>query len=140
MRIALDKLTIYSNIGVVVFGGLTVLFDNPTFIKIKLTAINLAFSASLFYMFFAKKTGFKVVFQGRVSLDDRFWLLVTRRFAFLFLGIAILNEIVWRSFPESTWVNFKVFMVPLIMMVFFVLQFKFIMKNGKIIEKSEKQI
>lgn len=46
------------------------------------------------------------------------WIKLTQRMIALFAGLAIANEVIWRNFSDSTWVNFKTFGLPVIMFVF----------------------
>ena len=48
------------------------------------------------------------------------WRILTLRMILLFLGLALVNEIVWRSMSETAWVNFKTFGLTAIMVAFFV--------------------
>jgi intracellular septation protein len=80
---------------VLVMGTLSVALQDEQFIKLKPTIVNLTFAAILL----------DVAFQ----LTDEGWQILSRRWGFFFLFLALLNEFVWRNFPTSFWVNFKVF-------------------------------
>lgn len=94
---------------VVVFGGLTFLLDDPSFIKIKPTIINLLFAGILGFGVVTGRPLLKMFMGEALRLTDEGWRKMTVRWAVFFLVMAGLNEIVWRSFSEATWVNFKVF-------------------------------
>ncbi len=99
---------------VVVFGGLTFYLDDPSFIKLKPTIINLLFAGLLLAGLVTGRPLLKLLLGDAFRLTDEGWRRLSVRWAFFFFALAILNEIVWRNFTESTWVNFKVFgIVPL---------------------------
>ncbi len=91
------------------FGGLTLYFNNPVFYYIKPTVINLIFAIVLLIgKYFTEKPLLKIFFKNQLELQDEGWVILTNRWAFFFIFLAILNEIVWRTQTEVFWVNFKV--------------------------------
>lgn len=111
--------------GVVValFGGLTLLFDDEAFIKLKPTIVNCIFAAILLGGAYGWGKGLlKVVLDMAISMNDRGWLILSKRWGFFFLFLAGLNEVIWRNFPTEFWVNFKVFGMFTLTMVFAVAQ------------------
>jgi intracellular septation protein len=99
---------------VVVFGGLTFYLDDPSFIKLKPTIINLLFAGVIVAGLATGRPLLKLLLGEAFRLTDEGWRKLSVRWAAFFFALAILNEIVWRNFSESTWVNFKVFgIVPL---------------------------
>ena len=94
---------------VVVFGGLTFLLDDPSFIKMKPTVINLLFAGILAYGLATGRQLLKFVMGEALKLTDEGWHKMTVRWAIFFVSMAVVNEIVWRNFSEAAWVNFKVF-------------------------------
>ena len=97
------------------FGGLTLYFNNPVFLYMKPTIINIIFSAVLIVgKIFFNKNFLKFFFKTAFQLDEFGWDKLNFRWAYFFIFLAFLNEIVWRTQPETTWVNFKVWgMLPL---------------------------
>lgn len=130
VKVKQDKMTFYSNIFVIIFGGMTVLFNNPTFIKMKITLINLLFCGFMVYNVFAKNPPIAKMFEDKIMMLNQSWQKLSIRFAIFFFALAILNEIIWRNFQESTWVSYKVFYFPIITLLFFASQVYFIMKNS----------
>ena len=98
-----------------VFGGLTLYFDNPIFIHIKPTIVNLIFAITLLASNkFFNKNFLKFFFNTAFQLDEIAWSKLNTRWAYFFIFLAVVNEIVCRTQPESVWVNFKVWgMLPL---------------------------
>jgi intracellular septation protein len=98
----------FSGFMVVIFGGLTIILHNETFIKIKPTIYYATIAALLL---FGLKTGrnlLKLVLGAAYpGLRERGWTLLTRNWIGFFVVMAILNEIVWRQVSTDTWVAFK---------------------------------
>ena len=97
------------------FGGLTLYFNNPVFLYMKPTIINVIFAIMLVSgKIFFNKNFLKFFFKTAFQLDEIGWDKLNFRWAYFFIFLALVNEIVWRTQPEATWVNFKVWgMLPL---------------------------
>ena len=107
---------------VIVFGGLTLWLQDDHFIKIKPTIVNALFAGALFFGLLANQPLLRIVFGEVFRLTDEGWRKLTMRWACFFMFLAVLNEIMWRSFSTDTWVNFKVFAVMPLTMAFAVAQ------------------
>jgi intracellular septation protein len=97
------------------FGGLTLYFNNPIFLYMKPTIVNIIFASILIISkIFFNKNFLKFFLQTAFQLNEIGWNKLNFRWAYFFIFLAILNEIVWRTQPETTWVNFKVWgMLPI---------------------------
>ena len=105
------------------FGGLTLYFNNPVFLYIKPTIINVIFAITLIIgKIFFNKNFLKFFFKTAFQLDEMGWNKLNFRWAYFFIFLAFLNEIVWRTQPETTWVNFKVWGMLPITFIFTALQ------------------
>ena len=112
------------------FGGLTLYFDNPVFLYMKPTIINIIFALVLITgKIFFNKNFLKFFFKTAFQLDELGWNKLNYRWAYFFIFLAILNEIVWRTQPETTWVNFKVWGILPITFIFTALQLPMINKH-----------
>lgn len=107
---------------VVVFGGLTLILHDATFIKVKPTIIYALFGGVLLGGLLFNKPLLGVVFDSLFHLTDEGWRKLTWRWAIFFFVLAVLNEIVWRNFSTDAWVDFKVFGVTPLTFVFAALQ------------------
>ena len=106
-----------------IFGGLTLYFDNPIFIYMKPTIVNIIFASILIVSnVFFNKNFLKLFLQTALQLNEEGWSKLNFRWAYFFVFLAILNEIVWRTQPETTWVNFKVWGMLPITIIFTVMQ------------------
>lgn len=103
---------------VLVFGGLTLWLQDDHFIKVKPTIVNALFAAILFGGLATGRLFLKIVFGDVMRLTEDGWRALTMRWALFFVFLAVLNEVVWRSFTTDTWVTFKVFGIMPITFVF----------------------
>lgn len=126
-----------SGIFVLVFGSLTLWLHNDTFIKMKPTIINSLFALVLFGGLFFKKPLLRYIFDSTFKLDDLGWKKLTYRWAFFFIFLAVLNEVIWRNFSDNFWTNFKVFAIMPITVFFMLTQMPLIMKHSKDLFKEE---
>jgi intracellular septation protein len=111
------------------FGGLTLYFDNPIFIYMKPTIVNIIFAGILIVSnIYFNKNFLKLFLQTAFQLNDEGWKKLNFRWAYFFIFLAILNEIVWRTQPETTWVNFKVWGMLPITIIFTAMQLPLINK------------
>ncbi len=100
---------LFGGVLITLFGGLTLYFDNKIFFYMKPTIINLMFAGALFFgKYFTQKPILQVFFQNTLKLEDQGWKILSSRWIYFFILVAILNEIVWRTQSEAFWVNFKV--------------------------------
>ncbi len=113
---------------VIIFGGLTIIFDNKVFIFMKPTIINIIFAAILYGGIIFKKPLLKYLLGTALKLKDDGWNILTIRWIAFFIALAILNEIVWRTMSEEFWVSFKVFGILPITFIFTMTQFPLIKK------------
>tara|TARA_B100001996_G_scaffold333928_1_gene283765 strand:- start:155 stop:706 length:552 start_codon:yes stop_codon:yes gene_type:complete len=111
------------------FGGLTIYFDNPIFIYMKPTIINILFGIALFFgKFFSNEPVLKKILGKSIKLNDQGWKVLNVRWMYFFFCLAIINELVWRTQSEEFWVNFKVWGLLPITFVFAVFQVNIINK------------
>lgn len=107
---------------VLVFGGLTLVFNDDRFIKMKPTIIYSLFAAGLLGGLAAKRIFIKHVFGTVFELDERGWRALTLRWGFFFLALAVLNEILRRTLSTDQWVTFKVWGFMSVILAFSVWQ------------------
>ena len=113
---------------VLIFGGLTIYFNDETFIKMKPTIINAVFAITLYGGIIFKKPLLKYLLGAALKLEEEGWKILTQRWIAFFVALAVLNEIVWRTQSTDVWVNFKVFVILPITFIFTMTQFPLIKK------------
>ncbi len=137
------KMQAVTTVLVVVFGFLTVWFNDERFFKIKPTLIYLLFAAILVAGLLRKRSALQYALEDALPFKTRAgWLMMTRHTVFFCLALAVVNELIWRHFSTDIWVSFKTFGLPVLTMVFFVADTYFVMnsqeeKTGSSQESSE---
>ena len=112
------------------FGGLTLYFENPIFIYMKPTIVNILFAIILILgKTLFNKNFLEFFFKSAFQLDGIGWSKLNTRWACFFLFLAFVNEIVWRTQPETTWVNFKVWGILPLTFIFTAFQLPLINKH-----------
>ncbi|WP_182548526.1 septation protein A [Phyllobacterium myrsinacearum] len=127
---SLPIMPLISGIVVLVFGGLTLWLHDENFIKIKPTIINALFGVILLGGLYFGKSLLGYVFDSAFKLDAEGWRKLTMRWGIFFLFLAILNEVVWRSFSTDFWVAFKVWGTMPITLLFTFAQMPLVMKHS----------
>src|SRR6266567_1089772 len=115
-------MAIVTGVIVIVFGTLTLVLHDETFIKVKPTIIYGLFAAILGGGLLFGRSFIAVMFDQMFNLTPQGWRVLTLRWAMFFAGLAVLNEIVWRTQTTDFWVNFKVFGVTPLTMIFAIAQ------------------
>ena len=114
---------------VVVFGGLTFYFQDPSFIKMKPTILYACFGLALLGGLVFNKPLLPIVLDNAMTLTETGWRVLTLRWGVFFLFLAVLNEIVWREMSNDHWVLFKFPGTVILIFVFTFAQVPLIMKH-----------
>lgn len=118
----LSRMQLITALLVVVFGGLSVWFNDERFFKMKPTIIYLIFGGILGVGLLRGKSYLRAVMAEVVPLRDEGWMILTRRLCAFFLALAVANELVWRLMSTEAWVTFKTFGLTAAVFAFFVTQ------------------
>jgi len=121
-----------------VFGTLTVVLHDDTFVKMKPTALNLAFAAALLGGYAIGKSPVKLLMGEALTLSEAGWRRLTLRYGLFFLAMAVLNEVIWRTQPSATWVLFKFPGLAVLTVLFSFSQVPGILKDAKAMEAAAK--
>jgi len=112
-----------------IFGGLTLYFNNPVFLYMKPTIINIIFAIALIFgKVFLNKNFLKFFFNNAIQMNEIGWDKLNYRWIIFFIFLALLNELVWRTQTEIVWVNFKVWGILPLTFVFTAFQIPLINK------------
>jgi intracellular septation protein len=114
-----------------VFGGLTLFFHDPRFLKVKPTVMNLVFAAVMFGGLALRKHPLKLLLGEAFEMPDEAWRALTLRYGVFFAALALLNEFVWRTQSDSVWVLFRFPGLMVLTVIFSFTQAPFLMKYLK---------
>ncbi|MHB2168408.1 septation protein A [Alsobacter sp. R-9] len=130
----LPVMPMVSAVVVLIFGGLTLWLQDDHFIKLKPTIVNSLFGAVLLGGLAFGRPLLPLVLDSVFKLTHEGWRILTLRWAIFFFVLAALNEIVWRTQSTDVWVNFKVFAIMPLTLVFALAQTPLILRHE---EKDE---
>jgi len=115
-----------------IFGGLTIYFKNPIFIYMKPTIINFIFAITLLVgKFLFNRNFLKMILGKGIKLEEIGWDKLTYRWSVFFIFLGLVNELVWRTQTEYVWVNFKVWGILPLTVLFTAFQLPLIQKFKK---------
>ncbi|HRO12216.1 inner membrane-spanning protein YciB [Amaricoccus sp.] len=108
----LPKMAVITAIVVTVFGGLTLVLRDDTFVKMKPTILYGIVAGILGFGLMRGQSYLKYLMDELIPMREEGWMKFTVRFIVFYLLLAIANEFVWRSWGTDTWVNFRTFVLP----------------------------
>ncbi len=105
-----EKMHLVTLVLLLVFGGMTLAFQDPTFIKWKPSVVNWLFGAAfLLSPLFGGKYLTERMMAHAVELPNAVWRQLNHAWTLFFFSVGFLNLYVAYNFDEETWVNFKLF-------------------------------
>ena len=129
-------LPLFAGLAALIFGGLTLVFHDPRFVKIKPTAINIALAGIMLGGAMMGKNPLRALFAGALHLSPQGWRKLTIRYGIFFLFMAAANEAVWRTQPDSVWILFRFPGLQVLSLLFAVTQVPMMMKDMKALERA----
>ena len=114
----LSRMQVFTIVMVVVFGGLTVWLNDERFFKIKTTLVYGLFAVILGIGLLQGRSYLAWVMAEFLPMKDGGWMILTKRLAIFFAGMAVANEVVWRTMSTDAWVKIETFGFPLLMFLF----------------------
>ena len=109
----LPRMAVITAVVVTIFGGLTLVLRDDTFVKMKPTILYALFAGILGFGLLRGQLYLKYLMDELIPMRDEGWLTFTRRFIAFYVLLAVLNEVVWRGWGTDVWVNFRTFVLPL---------------------------
>jgi len=118
----LPRMAMITAVVVTIFGGLTLILRDDTFVKMKPTILYSLFAGILAFGLLRGQSYLKYLMDELIPMRDEGWMKFTVRFVVFYVCLAILNEIVWRMYGTDTWVNFRTFILPVANFLFIMVQ------------------
>jgi intracellular septation protein len=132
----ISRMQVFTAVLVVIFGGLTVWFNDERFFKMKTTIVYGVFAAILGIGLLQGRSYLAWVMSEFLPMRDEGWMILTRRLTACFAGLAVANEGVWRTMSTDAWVKIETFGFPLVLFLFLWAQIYALQKH--LIETGEK--
>ncbi|WP_068116316.1 inner membrane-spanning protein YciB [Tropicimonas marinistellae] len=135
----LARLQVVTAVLVVIFGGLTVWFNDETFFKMKTTIVYGLFAGLLGIGLLHGKSYLSWVLGDLMPMAEEGWMKLTARLAAGFAALAVANEFVWRTMSTDAWVKIETFAFPIALIVYMWVQILSLQKYMDLEpEKSKK--
>ncbi|GLV29455.1 putative intracellular septation protein A [Sphingobium sp. TomTYG75] len=116
---------------VLFFGGLTIYFQDQSFIQIKPTIIYSFFALMLFGGLLRGKALLKYLLQAAYDgLTDEGWRKLSRNWGFFFVAMAIANELMRHSMTFDAWLSVKVWGVTIVSLLFALANIPMLTRHG----------
>ena len=131
----LSRMQIFTAFMVIFFGGLTAWFNDERFFKMK-TSIVYGFFALLLGIGLARgQSWLAYVLNDAMPMRHEGWMILTRRLCAMFAGLAVANELIWRTMSTDAWVKIETFGFPIALVAFLFWQITAL--QGYLIEEKD---
>lgn len=114
----LSRMQVFTIVMVVLFGGLTVWFNDERFFKMKTTLVYGMFALILGIGLLQGRSYLAWVMSEFLPMEHEGWMKLTWRLTWFFAGLAVANEVVWRTMSTDAWVKIETFGFPILMFLF----------------------
>ncbi|MGI1662752.1 inner membrane-spanning protein YciB [Palleronia sp. KMU-117] len=114
----ISRMQVFTAVLVIVFGGLTVWFNDERFFKMKTTLVYGIFALILGAGLLQGRSYLAWVMSEFLPMQSEGWMILTRRLTACFAALAIGNEVVWRTMSTDAWVKIETFGFPLALFAF----------------------
>ena len=137
----LDGMQKFTLIAIILFGGLTLGFQDEMFIKWKVTVVNglMGLAFIIAPLFTKGEPLIKKGLNAHFDMPDQVWSRLNMAWAAFFIGCGVLNVIVFRTMSDDAWVNFKLFGLMGLMFAFMIGQFIFLKGYLRPMEEAGKE-
>lgn len=119
----LSRMQIFTALMVVFFGGLTAWFNDERFFKMKTSIVYGFFALLLGIGLLRGQSWLAFVLNEAMPMRHEGWMILTRRLCAMFAGLAVANEVIWRTMSTDAWVKIETFAFPIVLMAFLFWQF-----------------
>lgn len=124
-------LPLIAGFGALLFGGMALVFHDERLLKIKPTVMNALFAVGLYGGLALGRNPLRLILGDAFEMPPNVWRRLTLNYAALFAGLAVLNEIVWRTQTNEVWVLFRFPGLLILTMIFSIAHAPLLMKYVK---------
>ena len=118
----LSRMQVFTAFMVIFFGGLTAWFNDERFFKMKTSIVYGCFAAILGFGLLRGRSYLRYIMEDFLPMQQKGWMILTHRLTFMFLGLAVANELIWRTQSTDLWVKLETFAFPAVLFLFLWLQ------------------
>jgi|TARA_B110000879_G_scaffold209271_1_gene296598 intracellular septation protein len=118
----LSRMQVFTAFMVIFFGGLTAWFNDERFFKMKTSIVYGCFAAILGFGLLRGRSYLRYIMEDFLPMQQEGWMILTHRLTFMFLGLAVANELIWRTQSTDLWVKLETFAFPAVLFLFLWLQ------------------
>lgn len=118
----LSRMQIFTAFMVIFFGGLTAWFNDERFFKMKTTIVYGVMAGLLGIGLLRRQSWLEWVIGELLPMTHEGWMILTRRLCAFLAGLAVANELIWRTQSTDLWVKLETFAFPAALMVFLWIQ------------------
>lgn len=115
---AISRMQVFTAFMVIFFGGLTAWFNDERFFKMKTTIVYGCLAGLLGIGLLRGQSWLQYVMAEVLPMRTEGWMILTRRLCLMFVGLAVANEIIWRTMSTETWVTLETFAMPAALVAF----------------------
>lgn len=133
----LSRMQVFTAFMVIFFGGLTAYFNDERFFKMKTTIVYGFMAGILGVGLLRGQSYLQYVMEEFLPMEPEGWMIFTRRLTFMFIALAVANELIWRTQSTDLWVKLETFAFPAVLFVFLWVQIIGLQKY--LIEESTSQ-
>ena len=135
----LPRMAVITAVVVTIFGGLTLILRDDTFVKMKPTILYTLFAGILGFGLLRGQSYLKYLMDELIPMREEGWIKFTYRFVIFYLALAAINELVWRAYGTDTWVNFRTFVLPAANFAFIMAQVPLFQRYGLSAGQKERR-
>jgi intracellular septation protein len=125
----ISRMQIFVAVMVIFFGGLTAWFNDERFFKMKTTIVYGCFAVLLGAGLLRGRSLLQWIMAEALPMKPEGWMILTRRLMLMFAGLAVANEVIWRTQSTELWVKLETFAMPAALFLFLMLQFMLLQKH-----------
>ncbi len=142
---SVSPIGIFSFVLILIMSALGLWLKNDIFIKMRPTLVYSLMGTILLGSVIFKRNVLKTIFNGTINMPELQWNILARNAGIMNIALAILNEIMWRNFPEKTWVTYNMWGDFSINMAFWIISMIFLSKhltdeNGKPLLEADENV
>lgn len=135
-----EKIHVITLALIVVLGGATLWFHDPVFIKWKVSIVNWLFAlVFLGSQFVGERNLVERMMGGNVQVAKPIWVRLNISWVVFFIAVGFINLFVFTHYDEATWVDFKVYGLMGLTLLFVIAQALYLTRHLEPVNESEKE-